>query len=506
MEYKCNYEYICQKSVLTEGSSEQPVSSEITLPDYFPDIVRVVRSRMRVNISSQSVLSGKLTVEGSAVLSVLYLCGEGMLHCFEQRLPFSKTVDVKDDEGCIYVTQAKTEFVNCRVVSQRKLDIHASISIYYKGIIIRKETVFCGCEDVELEKDSALINTSSLTDFKSKYFNITETVETGSTQPSVSQIASSCINARLLSTKLISDKILIKGELNVNIVYISENDGSVEHVSSTVPFSQIIEASSNEQSTAFVGLSVSGYDIFAKTDSSSQLRLFELSANVRADISIYDNREISVVNDLYSTEYNVVPTVANVELRDYIQTQTDTYLVRDRIEINNQKITAVYDASAAVSELNYKCENGIFKFFGTVSVNLLNDTENEGVTALEKTVEFEFEKDVDTGSKSVFAELCGTVTGVSFNIIGDNSVEVRAEIEIASVLFSENGKKLISNIEINEDKKDNNKHGVTVYFADKGERVWDIAKRFNTTVNSLCEENSLSTQKLEADKKLIIIS
>ena len=506
MEYNCKYDYIRRKSVLTEGSAELPVSSEITLPDYFPDIVRVVKSQMRVNISSQSYSSGKLTVEGNAVLSVLYLCAEGRLHCFEQRLPFSKTADVRDDENCIYITNAKTEFVNCRVVSQRKLDIHASISIFYKGIIIQKEKIFCGCEGVALETDKTLTNSSDLTDFKSKSFNVSETAEIGSTQPSVSQIASDSISVRLVSTKLISDKILIKGELNVNIVYISENEGSVEHVSSTVPFSQIVEASSDEHSISFVSLSVGGYDIFAKTDSSSQLRLFEISAIVRADISVFNNREISVVNDLYSTEYSVVPTVSDIALTDCVQNHLDTYLVRDKIDFVNDKILTVCDADAVLSYIDYKYEKGRFIYFGTVSLTLLVNTEKEGYTAVEKSAEFEFEKNLDASCDSVSSELSGCVSGISFNITGDNTVEVRAEIEISSVIFSENCKRLISDISVNEDKKLDNYHGVTVYFADRGERVWDIAKRFNTAVTSLCEENSLSTQKLETDKKLIIIN
>jgi len=451
-------------------------------------------------------LSGKLTVEGNAVISVLYVCEEGKLHCFETRIPFSKNVDVRDDAESVCTVNAKTEYVNCRAVSQRKLDIRGSISLLYKGYYIRKESVFSGCDDNYLQTDCISLNTANLSDYKSRSFNVTETLEIGSTQPAIAQIAACDVSARLLSTKLISDKILIKGELNVHIVYTSENDSQPEHINSTVPFSQIIEASSSEDSRAFVKLKVESFDIFAKTDASSLLRLFEVSATVRADISIYDNAEIKAVKDLYSTEREVTPSVCKRSVLKYINTVEETFMVRESIETNEGKITAVADVLTGNISVDYRVQNGKIVYFGSFDALVIAQTDSLGKICIERSVDFELEKTSDAELTDIFADVSGYISGSSFSITGDNSVELRAEIELSGLLFSKSEYELISDVEFGENKTGDSIHGITVYFSDSGERLWNIAKHFNTTVDSIVTENSLTGERIETDTKLIIIS
>ncbi|MDO4419541.1 MAG: hypothetical protein Q4B92_04170 [Ruminococcus sp.] len=45
---------------------------------------------------------------------------------------------------------------------------------------------------------------------------------------------------------------------------------------------------------------------------------------------------------------------------------------------------------------------------------------------------------------------------------------------------------------------------LTLYFAESGEKVWDIAKRYRTDKAALCIENNLKEQSL-AEKMLLLI-
>ena len=40
------------------------------------------------------------------------------------------------------------------------------------------------------------------------------------------------------------------------------------------------------------------------------------------------------------------------------------------------------------------------------------------------------------------------------------------------------------------EKVNENNSAITVYFADKGEKLWDIAKRFGTSVDAVCRRNA----------------
>ena len=90
MELNKTVNSFVRKALAFEGAAEQTIESDITLPDYFPDIVKIIRCTIRPNIMSVNTAQNQLSVEGNCILSVLYLSEESKLRCFEQRLPFSK--------------------------------------------------------------------------------------------------------------------------------------------------------------------------------------------------------------------------------------------------------------------------------------------------------------------------------------------------------------------------------------------------------------------------------
>ena len=120
---------ISMKRLAFEEAAEQQIESDITLPDYFPDIVRVIKCTLKANIVSVSSGGNRITADGNAIISVLYICESGKLHCFEQKIPVSKYVETPKAEDYTCVASAKTQYVNCRVISQRRIDIRGSIGI-----------------------------------------------------------------------------------------------------------------------------------------------------------------------------------------------------------------------------------------------------------------------------------------------------------------------------------------------------------------------------------------
>ena len=46
--------------------------------------------------------------------------------------------------------------------------------------------------------------------------------------------------------------------------------------------------------------------------------------------------------------------------------------------------------------------------------------------------------------------------------------------------------------------------GIVIYFADKGEELWDIAKRYNTSEDAIRRRNSIKGDVIEKETMLII--
>lgn len=69
---------------------EQPIECDITLPEYLPDIQRVLKCSLTAHISSVQKTGDRVTADGTGRLSVLYMSDTGKLQCLEQGVPFSR--------------------------------------------------------------------------------------------------------------------------------------------------------------------------------------------------------------------------------------------------------------------------------------------------------------------------------------------------------------------------------------------------------------------------------
>ena len=82
MDFCKNTNALSCRRMLFEGAAEQPVDSDITLPEYFPDVVRVLKCTLTPRITSVQGSADRIPAEGSALLRILYLSEENWVRCF----------------------------------------------------------------------------------------------------------------------------------------------------------------------------------------------------------------------------------------------------------------------------------------------------------------------------------------------------------------------------------------------------------------------------------------
>ncbi|MBR1384665.1 MAG: DUF3794 domain-containing protein [Ruminococcus sp.] len=112
--------FVCPKD-LVDDTAEQSVEKDFVLPDYCPDIFRILKCRLLPRVMSHSLSGRKLSFELSVVLKILYESeGSDRPGYIEQKLHYSKTVELPEDAGgCDISLTPVCEHVNCRVVNKR---------------------------------------------------------------------------------------------------------------------------------------------------------------------------------------------------------------------------------------------------------------------------------------------------------------------------------------------------------------------------------------------------
>jgi hypothetical protein len=215
MDYTLNREALVASEIIYDGCQEQPVDLDISLPDYCPDIQRILKCQVYPRITARSITGEKLELEGSYTVKVFYLDAGGVtVRCCESNQFFSTKIALKQsaDNAQIFAF-TRVEYINCRATSPRRLDIHGSFSACAKVISQGENEVISNIEsdEVELQKTTQTLN--RVAGFAQQQFSIDEVLELSQGKPAADTITKTDAFALLQDFKIVANKIMIKGEV-----------------------------------------------------------------------------------------------------------------------------------------------------------------------------------------------------------------------------------------------------------------------------------------------------
>lgn len=507
MEFNKKTTAMHERRTLFEGTAEQAVDCDITLPDYFPDVVRVLKCTLTPRLTVVQGGADRITADGSGLLRVLYLSEGNTVRCFEQNIPFSKSAETTLPQNACVHASASTEYVNCRVVSPRKMDVHGSISVSFKAYCKEPGEIICDCDGAGVQTRKKKLTVSSLAGCAEKLFTLNETLEIGNAKPSIAQLVRSEATAQLESVKLVSGKALLKGELTLHTLYIPDGDDSgLQTMEHSMPISQIMEIEGAEEDcTADVALTVSALEIAAKTDASGALRLLDTTVTVCASVELYQDFDTNVILDAYSTQYEMQVQQNPVELRRICDRFTDTYLCRGTLDLAGSNLAEVADVRCTGVQYTASTAENEIRVSGEVAVAVLyRDREGEWGVA-QRSFEFSYSRATANTGGTLVCTPHITATGINFLMNAEDKLDVRVELDIHALVFTRVTEQIVTDLRLNEENRKTKKTAaLTIYFSQAGESVWDIARRYNTTVEAIMTENGLEGDVVSEKCKLLI--
>ncbi|MFT3952173.1 MAG: DUF3794 domain-containing protein [Oscillospiraceae bacterium] len=512
MDLKVNKETFSTSESVLDTGTEQAVELDYILPDYYPDIFRVLKCRLLPRIVSHSINGEKLSFDLVAVIRVMYLSeGSNAVSCIEQRLNFTRSVDMTAPAVNPAVTVTpRADYVNCRVVNQRRLDVRGAVSTRVKITGERQTNVVSDAfgANIQLKKTAISVPSKRLT--AAKRVTVIDELELGASKPPVKSVLRSDCTVIPGEQKIISGKLVTKGEANVAMLYASINeDGTdgLEAVKFTIPFSQIIDIEGIDDSfESIADITPTSCDITAKGDGVSTELECELVLLVNCTAVKFAKAD--VVTDSYSTSNEVSNTVCDAKLERMPVPINENHTVKQTLTYQEGDISAVCDAWSDVSNVTgrFSFDTGEFVISGNVSFCVMAKNTAGCPIYLEGDTAFEHIIKTDSAAQGSTIDPKVCVASCTYNLVGAGTVEVKAELRIGGYLYEAAQSKLISDISVDsESKKDQaSPYALKLYFGDKNEDIWDIAKKYATSVAAILEENDLNTATLP-DKGMILI-
>jgi hypothetical protein len=159
------------------------------LPDYCPDISKVLKCAVSVSIGSAEISDKRLNIEGMALIRVYYQSdGEGVRRV-EYKVPFAKAVELPTPVHAPVVTVTPSlDYVNCRAVSQRRLDVRGAVSLAVKIAERGNAQVICHAEGGGLQLRQQMVNATELSGQAESTFSVAEELELAHGKPAIGNI------------------------------------------------------------------------------------------------------------------------------------------------------------------------------------------------------------------------------------------------------------------------------------------------------------------------------
>ncbi len=495
-----------------DGQAEQGVEFDYVLPDYYPDIFKILKCTLTPGIVSYSVSGTQLFLDGVVYIKVLYLSeNSNDVNCVEQRFTYSKTIELaKAPEKPAVTLFQKTDYCNCRAVSGRRIDVRGAVSCKVRVTGCMESGILTGADGmgVQVKRDEVTYCGCRL--YADRQYVAREDIETGA-GGGISAILSVSCYGNITDTKIISDKVVIKGEARLKALYLTKaGEGTgTEVMEAVIPLSQIIDVDGiTDEHTCFASLNVLDCDLEIKQGDDGENRLLGCEITVDCKVNAYKEITVSPVSDVYSTDYECNFSKSTVKLEHTPSYVMNQYGLRSVLEYGDGLLAEVYDCRCDLTGCTFRSseESGKLIMGGQMNVWLFGkDSEGRPVFS-EKSEAFEIETEISTEKDSYTADLSAVVSNVSYSISGDHTADVQIQLSVQGLVYKIRTVDAVGEIDVAEDKplKKDSDYALKLYYAEKGEKIWDIAKRYNSAVSAVTTENELEEEQLSAPCMLLI--
>lgn len=499
------YEYF---DPVFDGAFEAPIDTEYNLPDYCPDIQKVLKCQIVPEISSYVIAEDTLTCDGVCDVRVLYLDAKGdCVRCCDFTKDFSASVKIRaTEEKAVAWMSACVEHSTCRAVSARRIDLHASVSLRALAVVQKQELITCGIDDASVEKLSSSYQASQAVNALCHQFTIEDTLSLKSGKPPIESILRKSCSCRVTDHRFGDGRMTVNGTAEVSFLYLSAIDGTTaEKMTASLDFSQIIECVGAEEGCVCDLKAVVGEtSIQPKEDDVGEYTSVGVVMKLFLTAFLYKSCEVEVIDDAYSVRAPLDLRYAQTSLTRVCGVHEEVLKKKFALTVQEDEIERILDLWCEQDSVQSACDKEKLNYRVRCTVCMLYLGAQGRVLYAEKPFDYNCSADLedslakktDTSSRAEIWE---------YRIADKNTVEVSVEMAAVTFLYSKTSVKFLTSVGADDDAKPfETGSRLLVYYASAGEKLWDIAKSHRALLSDIRSQNDLYDETVPEARPIII--
>ena len=496
MQYKQNAE-ITKCEWRTEIYTE--TGADYSLPDYNGDVRKILFTEAKVRPSGSFENGENIDFSGIIVYNLVYSDSENRINSVSFTSDYDQSVKCAEGSEPICVDTVVSGF-SVRLLGPRKLSAKATLNS--KVLLARKESqsvegsAFDGPTAPEAENVFVNVMSASRSERSEREYaeELARFDGVGADSIEVIYSDAECI---VESASAEEGGASIRGSIKINALVKCDNK-EIKMLEKTLKIDEVIDfdlASDAERLNARAGVSSVRCTLNADESGTSVV------ANVIAEYSAesYGNGSATLTTDVYRcdgeteneySDYKYLELLTLVSEKDEHSSKT----ARDSIEMENIREVICLGAQPKISSIE-KNEDGV-----SVSGEILYSgivvgvDEKENLCYLPFKNTLPFEKNVNINCQNVGKmQLYPMVSCFApCAVIDENEVYVKCLVQTKLFVCEEKCEKILVSSSLVSCGEEGGDSKIIVYYPEKQETLFEIAKKFRTTVEKISADNSIS--------------
>lgn len=489
------------------------MEGEMIVPDSKGDLEEIVSSNARCYINDYDVTGNRLNFKGVAEISVIYLTKdkrpEGMSASYD-------IMDFISVDSLTLESVAQLEIcvisLECRAVNERKVaykmlaEVTSHIYDTYTGNVV-----------TEIEEPTPenfcfkKLECTNILDKSASGFTVKEQMKIQRDQPNINDIIELNVQPVNINAHCIDEGLNISGDLKVTMIYNGEEGSNpMEVFTGEIPVNGSLEVDGAEENMMCcpkIWIKRVFYNILADEDGEN--RIIEVECELGVYTNVISTDEKTVLDDAYCLDKMLDLEQHCINSFKTICCNKSQCPIKQPVEIDGPDMLRIYNASGKAMIDSVTVEKDKTIVDGVLEVKVLYVTVDDSKPVFCYNGDLPFSQTLETrgSDEGMTAFVTAVPQHIGFNMMSQREVEIRGMLAIDCVVIENNVNCVVTDIEekpLPEGYLDK-LPSVVVYVVKKGDTLWKLAKRFNTTVDDIVELNDIENPDLIYPGERLII-
>ncbi len=473
------------------GDVDKELEKEMLLPDYSPDITRLVKLDATPYIESAVLNGDKCVVNGIYIFSMLYESDESASLSFSTfNLPFTEKAEIKNtaSEGMINA-KIKVKRIGCKIINPRKfaVRIKSVLNISAQGtekVKICDTSLFP--KNVHYKKDSfAYIEK---TEEHTNEFTFEETYNLSEKDIPADDVLMNCMSIEQPEAYVSEGKIQLKANATSKLIYTGEG-GNGKYITSkkSFPANMIFDdVAVGDNSPVCAAVSVISSEVDTDVDSYGENRVIKLKYTVKAKVNVFEKINCEFATDAFACGKKNHPILQK------FTTLTDDDAVSRVFPVDfrftpEAKLTEITDYSAKINDCKIKNDDTGARLCGTYTLSVFGKTED-------RYENFDFSESFEErlSDTAMSFDICDTdCEAFEANVILTSDGALNGKMLCRVQIAPKSYKTFSAVTEITTDEEtDTENCSLICCYPTSKDSLWSIAKKYFTDPNVLYSDNA----------------